>query len=161
MNNYISSDFWEVQKHLAHAIPKGYQGMPSEIRTAGPKGMRQKAVDKEVKNNKILQRLKRSYQNLLGVADRYHTGKISYDQAVSLFVGHQQLIQNAYDKGGPGWDAAIGTVGGNDASAMKDLGFSDADIRKFTTFFDELSSIHDRLSQGSTAGMPSNILKRK
>lgn len=158
----MHADYLEIRKNfLSHAMPKGYQGMPSDIRTAGPKGMRQKAIDKEAKNNPILRTLKRSYQNILGIADRYHTRKISYDQALSLINGHQQLVENAYDKGGPGWDAAVGTLVGDDSAAMKALGFSDSDIRKFTTFFDEIEHGGGRRSQGSTAGMPSNIRKRE
>lgn len=166
MNNYISSDFWEVQKHLAHAIPKGYQGMPSNIRTAGPKGMRQKAIDKEAKNNPVLRIAKRTYASLIDVAKRYNSGKISLDQAESLYRGLLNSFESGFYKNSEmSQDTAISAFLSGDVSSetagMKNLGFSDSDIREVLSFVEAVGNGGGHWSRGSKAGMPSNIRKRK
>lgn len=167
MNDHISSDFWEVQKHLAHAAQKkSMAGMPSDIRTAGPSGMRQKAIDKEAKNNLALRIIKRTYASLIDVAKRYNSRKISLEQAESLYNGLQNSFNTGVDKTSEmSQDTAISAFlsGGVDSeiAGIKNLGFSDGDIRELQSFIAAIRNGGGHWGKGSTAGMPSNMRKRK
>lgn len=71
--------------------------MPSDIRTAGPKGMRQKANERLVNNTPEVARIAKAYRAALDVAKRYRSGKISYDQAKSLTNGLAPIMVSYAD----------------------------------------------------------------
>ena len=158
----MHADYLEIRKNfLSHAMQKGYQGMPSDIRTAGPKGMRQKSIDKEAKNNPALRVAKRTYASLIDVAKRYNSGKISLGQAESLYRGLVDSFDSGFYKNSEmSQDTASSAFlsGGvrSETEGMKNLGFSDSDVREVLAFMEAVGT-GGHWSRGSKAGMPSNI----
>lgn len=159
----MHADYLEIRKNfLSHAAPKrSMAGMPSDIRTAGPKGMRQKSIDKEAKNNPALRVAKRTYASMIDVAKRYNSGKISLDQAESLYRGLQNSFDSGFYKNSEmSQDTASSAfLSGNVSSeteGMKNLGFSDSDIREVFAFMKAVGN-GGYWIRGSKAGMPSNI----
>lgn len=159
----MHADYLEIRKNfLSHSAPKrSMAGMPSDIRTAGPSGMRQKSIDKEAKNNPALRIVKRTYSSLIDVAKRYNSGKISLAQAESLYRGLQNSFDSGFYKNSEmSRDNAISALrSGNvnsETAGMKNLGFSDSDIREVLAFMEAVGN-GGHWSRGSRAGMPSNI----
>lgn len=152
---------------IAHAAPrKSSAGMPSEIWNAGKSGMKKKADDNTLKYSSVLQRVKKFYSNILVIANQYHSGKINFDTAKSLTYGNIESANAYLDKlpdsgiyyydNPKSYDSYVASTS-TDADLMRKMGFSDAEARSVKSFIEELSRGGGRSSQGSRAGMPSNI----
>ena len=157
----MPADYLEIRKNfLSHAMPKGYSGMPSDIRTAGPKGMRQKANERLVNHTPGVSRIAKAYRAVLDLAKRYKSGKISYDQAKSLTRGLEPIMSSSVNVS----QATIDNFDNNikdTNDALRAMGITDDDQKLMNWFLAKMHDPNINLSRGSRAGMPSNIRKRK